>query len=257
MPAVPDRPTYNRSEEEACGSVFDKIANRRSNLTERRYRNAEILGWASASDGSVQTVEVRSSAGSLLGRASLDISRPDVDSSRSVGFRVPLVVPSENEWQQAKVSILLADGRMVHQPLSDFSTPHLVNIPLGKTVVHFAVDRIQKPEFKADRLWKIQKRLESWYLTLQKWLLWPGVFVGLAAMLFSITRPQPVDLAIAILAVAVASRLIFFAILDASAWQGDQPRYLFAVYPLFSVLLVLLFARVLMLSNTWKKITKS
>jgi len=88
---------------------------------------------------------------------------------------------------------------------------------------------------------------------LQKWLLWPGVFAGLAVIILSIARPRPVDLAIAMIAVAVASRVVFFAILDASAWPGDQPRYLFAIYPLFSLLLLLLFTRALTLPSLWKK----
>lgn len=250
-PAVPDRPIYDGAVEQACGPVFDKITNRRSYLT-ANYRKAEAHGWASASDGSVLTVEIRSTT-ALLGHSSLDVARPDVDPVRNVGFNLSMIVPSENIWRQAEIVALLADGRMARHPLSNFSPPQLVNIPVGKTVVHLAVDSIQKPDFKPNRLWKAQKHLETWYLTLQRWLLWPGLFAGLAAFVLLIYRPCPVDLAIVILTITVVTRVAFFAILDACAWPGDQPRYLFAAYPLFSLLLLLVFARMLTLPCLWKK----
>ena len=249
------RSLFDRTFEEAYVAIFDKIANRRSYLTARRYGRAAIEGWAFAEGGLVQAVEVRSLDGSLLGRAPLDIPRPDVDKNRPVGFRVSLVVSSESSWQKAQVAVALNDGTVIQQSLSDIPTAQVVHVPKGSKILHMAIDRIQLPDFHVhvNRLWKAQSRWEAWFLTMQSWLLWPCLFAGLAAIVLSIVKPRPIDLAIAILAVAVSTRLLFFAILDASAWPGDQPRYLFAVYPLFSLLMVLLFARLFTLPNLWKK----
>jgi len=253
-PAVPKRPPYDRAAEDACGADFDKGANRRSYLT-GRFGKAEAVGWAFAAGGTVQSVEVIS-AGSLLGRASLDIPRPDVDPTRSVGFRVPLVVNSIDSWQKADVVILLSDGRKILYPISKISTSQIVDIPLGNTVIHFAIDLLHVPGFKVNRLWVAQKYLESCYLFLQSWLLWPGVFAALVLVIISTIQRRPIDLAITLIAVTVASRLLFFAILDASAWPGDQPRYLYAVYPLFSLLLVLVYARLFSLLSLWKAVER-
>lgn len=251
-PAVPTRPPYDHAVEETCGLDFDKIANRRSHLIVQQNGKAEITGWAFAAESPVQAVEIRSPIDTLLSRASLDIPRPDVDSSRPVGFRVPFLLPSEYSWQQAVVAIVLADGRVVRHLLSDTPIAQVVNTPIDNTIVHFAIDRIQKPEFNM-HLRKAQVFIETWYLTLQSWLLWPGALATLAVVIISPLRRRPIDLAIALLVVSVATRLFFFAILDASAWQGDQPRYLYAAYPLFSLALLLICVRSFSLPSLWKK----
>jgi|GEM_PF-2912436 len=251
-PVVPNRPSYDRAVEESCGSEFDRIANRRAHLIVPRYGKGEIVGWAFASDGWVQAVEIRSPSERLLSRSPLDISRPDVDSSRPVGFRNSFIVPSEDSWQHAEVAVVLADGRVARSLLSNIPIAQVVDMPIDKTIVHFAIDLIQNPKFKVNRLWQAQAYIESWYLTLQSWLLWPGVLATLAVVITSTARRRPVDIAIALLAVAVVTRLFFFAILDASAWQGDQPRYLYAAYPLFSLALLLVYARSFSILTLWK-----
>jgi len=243
---------YDRSTEEACGFEFDKGANRRSHLTTLGSGKAEIMGWAVASGFPVQAIEIRSSTNSLLGRAFLDIPRPDVDTSRSTGFRLPFTVTSETVWQQAEVAILLLDGSVVRRPIASIPTAQVLNITSDNTVVKMAIDHIQKPDFKMARLWKIQMKLEAYYLAAQSWFLWPGVCAALAVIVIAVAQRRPIDFAIAILAVAVTTRLFFFAVLDATAWQGDQPRYLYAVYPLFSLLLLLVIARSFSLLNYLK-----
>lgn len=243
-PAVGVRPPYDRAVEEAYGQDFDKIANRRAHLTALRYGKAEIHGWTSASDGFVQAVKILSPDGSLLGQASLDIPRPDIDSNRSVGFRVPMVVPSEGSWQQAEVNIVLGDGSVARRSLASIPMAQRVDIPLEKALVHFTVTQVEKPKFRKN-LWKAQTYVEAWYLTLQSWLLWPGVLAAFAVVPIVVVQRRPIDLALVVIVVAVATRVLFFAILDASAWPGDQPRYLYAVYPLFILAVMLVFMRAL------------
>ena len=248
--AVPGRP-FDYESEKICADVFDKYTNRRSHLISLYNVRAEIEGWAVSKGKLAQTVEVQSQDGSLLGSASLDIPRPDVDKDRSTGFRLSLVVPSESVWKQAQLLVKLEDGTVIQQSLSNIPTAQVVNIPNGSKVLHIAIDRIESPKFSC--LWKAQSWWETRFLKIQLWLLWPGIFAGLVVMVLIIVRPHPVDMVIIMLAVAVSARWIFFAILDASAWPGDQPRYLFAVYPLFSLLLVLLFSRLLTLPKLRKK----
>lgn len=252
-PVVGVRPSYDRAVEDACGADFDKGANRRSYLTSR-FGKAEAAGWAFATGGLVQAVEIRSSANALLGHAPLDIPRPDVDPSRPTGFRLPLIVPNEDSWRQAEVVATLADGSVARQSLANVPIAQVVHMPVGKSIVHLAIDRIRPPEFKVPLLWKVLSRLESWYLSALKLFLWPAGVICLAVSIGMFIQRRPVDLAIVILAVAVFTRFLFFVILDASAWPGDQPRYLYAVYPLFSLLLVLVYARFLSLLSLWKKV---
>jgi hypothetical protein len=249
-PAVPGFP-FDRFSEKVVGSNFDQYANRRSYLNPRLSAKAEIAGWAVADAGEIQAVEIRSAAGTILGRTPLDIPRPDIDPSRPVGFRVSFVVPSEKPEQQLEIVVLLKDGREGRRMLAAIPAAQVKHIPAGNTLVQIGLDRIRMP--KVSRLWKAQTDIESFYLTLQSRLLWPGCFAAMAVVILAVYQRRPIDLSIAILAVAVATRMLFFAIIDASAWPGYQPRYLYPVYPLFSLLLVLVYARAFSLPRLREK----
>jgi len=253
-PAVPERPLINLAVEEVYGEQFDVAATRRlthlvfprfgkAEISGWSFQQAEVVGWSYASRGTVQAIEILSGSGSLLGRSALDIPRPDVDTSRSVGFRVPLDVPTENDWLGAKVGIVLEDGRVVRKPLAEMPLAQIVSIPIGETVVYIGLNHVLKPEFSGNVLWNIQAYLESLYLTLLSWLLWPGFMIALAVIIFAARRSRDVDFAIAVIAVAVLTRILFFSVIDASAWPGDQPRYLYPAYPLFSLVLLLVYYR--------------
>ncbi len=246
-PAVPARPVYDSAFEDACGPAFDRGANRRSHLISSGSEKAGIVGWSFASGDTVQSVEVVSSSGTLLGRSSLNLSRPDVDTSRSVGFQLPLIVPSKAEWSGAVVGLALESGKIIRKPLAEIPLAQVISIPVGESTVYLAVDNIHPPVFKANLLRDLQVRLESCYLTLLYWLFWPGLVMALVIVIISALRSRPIDIAIAILVVAVLSRYLFFSILDASAWPGDQPRYLYPAYPLFSLALLLVYSRFLSL----------
>lgn len=244
-PAVPISPLYDFSVEEVHGKKFDRAANRRSYLTSPHYVKGEIAGWAYATSGLVQKIQIFSSPDPPLGSSPLDLSRPDIDTSRSVGFRVPLLVSSEAVWQKAEVGIVLEDGRVVRRLLSTIPIAQVVPITVDETIIYLAIDHIQPPKFKRNLLREAQKYLELWYLTLLSWLLWPGILAALVVVPSAVVKRQPIDLAILILAVAVTTRLLFFTVLDASAWPGDQPRYLYPAYPLSAIFILLVYARLL------------
>jgi hypothetical protein len=258
-PAVPERLLVDLAVEEHYGVDFDIAATRRSRpyqtsprfkkteIVGWSFKKAEIEGWSYATGGSVQAIEVLSSSGKLLGRSSLDVPRPDVDASRSVGFRIPLAVPTEIDWQGAEVSVVLEDGRFVRKPLAEIPLVQIVAISEGETMVYIALDHVLKPEFSGIVLWNIQAYLESLYLTTLYWLFWPSVLITFAVVVISARRSRPIDFAIAILVVAVSTRFMFFSVLDASAWPGDQPRYLYPAYPLFSLAVLLIYYRFLSL----------
>ena len=259
MPAVPERPLIDLAVEELYGEDFDRGATRRhrpywtsprfekTEIVGWSFKKAEIEGWSFATGGSVQSIEILSGSGRLLGRSTLDIFRPDVDTSRNVGFHIPLAVPTENDWRGVEVGVVLEDGRVIRRPMAEIPLVQIVPISVGETTVYIAFNHVLKPEFSGNVLWNIQAHLESLYLTVLCWLLWPGFIIALAVIIFSARRSRDVDFAIAIIAVAVLTRFLFFSVLDASAWPGDQPRYMYPAYPLFSLGILLVFYRFLSL----------
>jgi len=131
--------------------------------------------------------------------------------------------------------------------LTEIPSVQIAAISMGETIVYIGLNHVLKPEFSGNVLWNIQAYLESLYLTTLYWLFWPSVLIAFAVMIISARRSRPIDFAIAILAVTVITRFMFFCVLDASAWPGDQPRYLYPAFPMFALLVLLVYFRFLSL----------
>ena len=249
-PSVPKH-RFDSFGEEAWGKKFDKYTSRRSYQVMLQSEEADILGWASADNGEIVAIEVRSDLGTIMGKSSLNILRPDVNEERPAGFHITFTLPISNKNEHLNLAIVLSDGRTGLHPLSLIRTSKVIHLPIEGTMVHFAVDLMYIPTMPT--LWKIQKHIESAYLTVQALLLWPFALASLAVMVTAAYHGRPVDKLIALLAIAVITRTTFFAIIDASAWPGNQPRYLYAVYPMFSLCMLLVIARSFSIINFWKK----
>lgn len=85
--------------------------------------------------------------------------------------------------------------------------------------------------------WKIERVWSTIYYA----LVFPLQWIALLGILFCFFKKENVDLKITLLLflVVVATRILLFSLFDATTCNGDQPRYLFAVMPEFSMLLVL------------------
>jgi hypothetical protein len=105
-------------------------------------------------------------------------------------------------------------------------------------------------------------------LTLQvQSLIWQGYgrlvaflgYLGLAAALVllvcrrAVRWHENVYSVLVLFGFAVFSRVALFAILDASSWPGDQPRYLLPVMPVYSCFLVLLINQALLVMRAWRR----
>lgn len=96
---------------------------------------------------------------------------------------------------------------------------------------------IDQPEKLAYWSWRCQANWEKIYYNAIYYLQWIAL-IGMMLAVFSGYK-KSVLLVVLLLLATVLTRVLFFAILDASSWNGAQPRYIFPVMPEFGILIVL------------------
>jgi len=182
-----------------------------------------LHGWVIAPPGSKVGVEGGPNAPDWATVS--NTLRPDVPGARVIDFegRVP------EDAQQ--LSIRTPDGRVGTVPISELKAGSAVKTN-GSFESHMGVDSLERSSnfhMRADPLFP--RLLVLAHLLVL--LFAAGIACGLALVLVR-RRASALDAAAFACLVFMAARLGLFSLLDASSWNGGQPRYLMAVFPLFA-----------------------
>jgi hypothetical protein len=225
-----------------CGSIFDRVANRRTQLV--APAEGAIQGWITSPDALVISIRLVSSDNRSIGFTQPSSMRSDVDPKRLSGFSLRVTSSDPTEWATTRLHVEDDHNLFFDIPVAKLVQGQVATINQGNSKVYIGVDLLTAPRFDNPWTWRVQSVFESAYFLVTRYAAWallllPFFFI----LLFSPARGHFAAL-IALLAMTVLARVVFFAILDASAWNGDQPRYTYAVMPLFGILLVVLWAHV-------------
>jgi hypothetical protein len=245
-PALPGEPPDVRADVVA---EFDSVAHRRAHAVRPASYMAE--GWALSSSSPPIRVEVVDGYGKALPASFQSRPRPDVPVIRNpparpgpaaLGFTVEWVAPRALESVGLRV-VLEGNKSAVSGPLSiiPLSQGTRLHSAENDEVVYIALDRLKKPVPSIRGL--IGELVSRWYpvfLSLVAIACVARLILVVAGGRMVVTTPATVAL-LFVLAIVV-SRLGFFAVLDASAWAGNQARYLFPVATLASIVPVIVFA---------------
>jgi len=223
----------------ACGWEFDQGATRRAWLIPKR--EGQIDGWVVASKGRVKSLELRAADGSIIAAVVPNLPRPDVNPANPSGFRLRFITGSPLVWKSARLAAVIDDGKIVEWPVTAIIEGNVVFQRIAdECVVTLACDLARVPSFTFP-MWQAVKAWRKGYSIIFNWLRWPALAGACVLLVALIRRRRPVIVpAIVLLAMMIAVRILFFAIIDASAWDVSYiPRYLYPVMPLDAALTVL------------------
>jgi hypothetical protein len=228
---------------------FDAVAHRRAHAIRPASYLAE--GWALGSSSPPIRVEIVDGSGRTLPASFESRPRPDVPVMRdppahpgppALGFTVEWV--ASRDLESVALRVVLEGNR------SAVSTP-LSTVPLSQGTRLHSADNDEIVYIALDRLTgRLQAAHDVITDVVARW--YPLVLSLVAAVCVarlvivvtggSMVVNAPAAVALSFVLVMVVSRLVFFAILDASAWAGNQTRYLFPVATLASIVPVIVFA---------------
>jgi hypothetical protein len=221
---------------------FDRVANRRTSASE--YPSYIAQGWVLSSTPPPVAIKMVDMNGQFVRSSYQPQPRPDVPPIKNqtgqpgppaLGFTIRWPA-SEHGLESTRFKVLLQDGT------SAISSP-VSTIPLGKEIqliaeapstVFIALDRLEKPTTSKTDV--MAAFLIRWYYPIF------AAFTLLCAVRllsafsnrkFSIILPLAVLL---FLLAVIVSRVLLFAVLDASAWNALQARYLFPIAPLVTLI---------------------
>jgi hypothetical protein len=228
--------------------AFDIMANRRPALTSGGP--VTLNGWAFHESEGITQISLRTAEGRVLASTVQFSPRPDV----TKGYKANGM---ENVPENTGFTLTIAQGRqlldaylvMVTDRNGEYAIPYN-QIDAGKTLwaalpgadkkVNFALDSVSQPKNSGE----VQKSLQSFLWTIYgkivAYLTYIGIF-GVVVLLFcykNIDVKDNIYVILSILLFVVLSRVSFFALLDASSWPGNAPRYLLPVMPVYSCFLL-------------------
>jgi len=235
-PAAPYRQTVDQPFLDAqYVHLFDSLANRRA--FHLNLAPGTVQGWVLAPKDKIVTLSLRSAHGPSLPLIPTT-RRPDVGPD-AVGFNSGEPSGGKKQWKSMSLVATMESGREVAWEIKTLVPGKIVRQDVDGQSIQLACERIHSPHESG--LWQAQSKWEQSYYTIVRWTQWlalAGIALALVSLPWRRTKAG-IIVAIVLLATTVASRIAFFTILDACAWWGAQPRYLFAVMPLHGVLLVL------------------
>lgn len=213
--------------------LFDGLANRRAALIQ--LGPGVVSGWIQSPQDNIASLGLRFADGSPVSASLSTAPRQDVGPT-ALGFHFSVPLELKKKWKTINLVASLKNGGVVEWPIYDLRDGGKVeHQDSGSQSLTLFCDQIKPPAPSA--MWHAQSQWERAYFTVVRWIQWPALAGIVLALLRGRKTPEfPV---VALLASAVVARLGLFAILDATAWPGDEPRYLFAVVPLLAILWIL------------------
>jgi hypothetical protein len=245
----PDLPTRPAEVQDDVVADFDAVAHRRAKAPRASSYLAD--GWALSSSAPPIRVEVIDGEGKPLRASFQSRPRPDVPVMRdpsarpgpaALGFTVAWVASRALESVRLKV-VLEASRSAVSGPLSSIPLSQGTRLHSANTgdVVFIALDRLEKPvPTRGDR---VAAHVARWYPVFLSLVAVAGVarLIVVVAAGGAVLTTHAIVVLLFVLAIIV-SRLGLFAVLDASAWAGDQTRYVFPIATLAAIVPVIVFA---------------
>jgi hypothetical protein len=233
-------------------AAFDAVANRRVRAREPPGYVAD--GWALSSGPQPAAIEIVDQDGRPVNAKFESRPRPDVPRvADASGHPGPPALGFTMAWpprplgpDTLKFKVLLDGNRTaLSEPIARIPTASVVNLSSSEPdfSVQLALDRME-PSVRDLRL-VISKAIANWHPIALR-------VVALACALFLVSawltrRATPAWQSVATLVFVVAivvERLTFFAVLDASAWNGDQARYIFPVSTLAAIVPIIVYGLV-------------
>ena len=215
--------------------LFDDLANRRAYVL--KLGPGEVIGWIQAPQDNIASLGLRFSNGSPVAASLATTPRLDAGPT-ALGFS--FIVPShfQKKWKKMRLVATLKSGGEVEWLIGNLMAGKVEHVDSDSQSIALACDYIKAPCDSA--IWRVQAQWERSYYALVRWIQWLALTGIVLAVISSLRQRRVAEiLVVALFSTAVAARLFLFAILDACAWSGDQPRYLFAVMPLYGMLLVM------------------
>ncbi|MBM3856557.1 MAG: hypothetical protein FJ390_01170 [Verrucomicrobia bacterium] len=232
-------PVRNKSDQPMLGDdvkkEFDDIANRRS----RSFPNKSsynIDGWILTPGRKIIFIAIADSSGKIIASLSPTEPRNDVSpQARAFVFHIPL--STQDTLLENQIIVSTDDGEHITWQVKELIVGKVNQKVLKGKDAYLACDRFDQPKALVYWSWNFQDWFERIYYQIigcAQWLALLGLFMGVF-----LRRNSSLVVVIFLLSTAVITRILLFAMLDASAWNGAQPRYLFPVMPEFSMLVVL------------------
>lgn len=234
--------------------AFDIVANRRAALTGDSV--VTLRGWAFHDGKEITQILLRTADGKVLASTDQFSPRPDVAKSykangienvpENTGFT--LTTPQGQQLPDAYLVIVTNRN-------SEYAIPYK-QIDIGKPLwaaasgsnkkVTYALDLVSQP--KGSR--QLQKSLQSFIWTIYGKLVTYLTYVSMLGIIILVFCYKKINIRddiyviLFLLLFVVLSRVALFALIDASSWPGNQPRYLFPAMPVYSCLLLLFIYKV-------------
>lgn len=236
QPTIGTLPLFDDGSGAVVSSLYDKLANRRSYSTSAG--NITIGGWVSARENDIK-ININENE-TLLATASPTAFRPDINKNKNTGFYLKIPYISESRRDLGNYSLKILSGQ---------NTVKEINLnKLNSSCIYSGESNPEdKVGIEVFNVWipnkyivkKIEKWYESLYMVIFKFISFMCI-ISVPISLYNILKHnQSFEFlgAIILLAAVVISRILLFTILDASSFNGDQPRYIFSIIPAFIFLI--------------------
>ncbi|HEY0329445.1 MAG TPA: hypothetical protein VGC77_10130 [Rhodopseudomonas sp.] len=217
-------------------ALYDRIANRRAPPPQDNSAVATIEGWLSSSGSPIKSFD-------LVGHDLIAVkAKTELRREAGVGLQQDNPQPAlafKIEWP-FRQGLTPYGFRIERENGTLQLTPGLEHVPLNNPIllnagendlIQMNISKLQEPPTTTEWRTTAAQWIFAHYNATLKWSCWLALACFLAAAVLVRRWPlSPVlSLALGAMLALVASRVLLFAILDASAWSGMQPRYLFPV----------------------------
>lgn len=236
---IPSIPVHNISNEpmleEDVRNEFDTIANRRNaKLTKPNF---VIAGWTAVCNqhiAEVQLITPNEKVAAYL--YPTELQKETNINSRRLTVSVP--EPNQDFYSKSYLQILTDQGEYVCYSLNEIAPKSVMNRNSSEGhTIYLGCDRLAKPIAQEYWSWKIQSLWGNIFYSMCPYLQWIAL-IGVIITFWSRSQSS-IRVILLLFSTAIIARVLLFALFDATTCSGDQPRYLFAVMPEFSMLLVL------------------
>jgi hypothetical protein len=228
-------------------NLFNNLANRRAYLIQ--LGPGVVSGWIQSTQDNISSLQLRLADGSPVDALLSTTPRPEMGAT-ALGFNFSVPIRFKKKWEKINLVVSLKSGGEVAWPIPSLIAGKIEH--QDHDAVTLGCDQIKAPV--PSDIWHAQAQWGSNYYAVVRWIQWPAL-AGIVLALISLLRGRktPEFPVVVLLASAVVARFGLFTILDASAWPGDEPRYLFAVMPLLAILWVLGVWLLLTYKPRWKQ----
>lgn len=250
MPRIKDNPSLHDS---AVVNLFNHLTNRRAALIQNPV--TIIGGWAFGENDELKQINLENKDRKILSSTEDFSARPDVNEGfakqglnnipSNMSFILNLNEPEE-ELLSSNLIFKTTNNQFI-LAYKDIMQNHVYNLKATNSDDNllYAVDT--KVSTEKNKIILIPQYIQSFIWDIYGKIIEYGTylsFICIAILIFirkKLNFEEPIYKIILLLFFVIISRMLLFTFLDASSWNGQQPRYLFPIMPLYSILLLQIF----------------